>query len=237
MAADLVDRARGGDEEALRQLAAPYRRELHVHCYRILGSPQEAEDALQEALLAVWQGLRGFEGRASVRTWLYRVTGQAISLAFMTALQLLPPRQRAVLILRDVLGFTSSEAGHILGCTGDLVTSALKRARAAVQHRLPPLAGQPPGGFRCRAGDRRPAQRAYDAGDVAGLIALLSEDVRLTMPPVPLEVPGTGAGNPLPRRCRFPPGPHVPAAADPRQRPAGIRRICPRPAGRRRPRE
>src|SRR5260370_35895300 len=73
MAADLIARARGGDEEAFRQLVDPYRSALHVHCYRILGSPQDAEDALQETLLAAWRGLGGFEGRASVRTWLYRI--------------------------------------------------------------------------------------------------------------------------------------------------------------------
>src|SRR5712692_7414843 len=165
MAADLIARARGGDEEAFRQLVDPYRSALHVHCYRILGSPQDAEDALQETLLAAWRGLGGFEGRASVRTWLYRIATsrclnalrsasrrpakewdipqvepteptrigevvwlepypdallegaihlplgpearyeqtESISLAFVTALQVLPPRQLAVLILRDVL--------------------------------------------------------------------------------------------------------------------------------------
>ncbi len=75
MSTELIARAQAGDDEAFRQLIGPYRRELQVHCYRILGSVQDAEDALQEALLAAWQGLGGFEGRSSVRTWLYRVTG------------------------------------------------------------------------------------------------------------------------------------------------------------------
>src|SRR5580704_9807627 len=168
---ELLDRARAGDEEAFAQLTEPYRGELRVHCYRILGSLHDAEDAMQETMFAAWQGLSGFEGRASIRTWLYRIatsrslnarrttsrrvpkdppfaslgapeptrtgevvwlepypdvlmeglpdatpgpearyeTREAISLAFVTALQVLPPRQRAVLILRDVLGFRASE--------------------------------------------------------------------------------------------------------------------------------
>jgi len=169
---DLVARAKAGDQEAFRELVGPYRAELHVHCYRILGSVQDAEDALQETLLSAWRGLGGFERRASVRTWLYSVatsralnmlraerrrpqvqmppdvslpeptrradplwlepypdvlienelaslpgpearyeTKEAISLAFVTALQLLPARQRALLILRDVLGFRAAEVG------------------------------------------------------------------------------------------------------------------------------
>jgi RNA polymerase sigma-70 factor (ECF subfamily) len=191
--AELIDQARAGDEDAFRELVKPYERELHVHCYRILGSVQDAEDAMQDALLAAWQGLNGFEGRASVRTWLYRVVTtrcmnvrrsarrrqgtamppgiqppeptrlgevtwlepypdvllegladrepgpdaryearEAISLAFITAVQRLPPRQRAVLILRDVLGFAASEAAQILGVSEESVTSALKRARATM---------------------------------------------------------------------------------------------------------
>ena len=255
MTTDLIGRAQAGDGEAFRELIEPHRRELQVHCYRILGSAQDAEDALQETLLAAWQGLSGFEGRASVRTWLYRVAtsrclnalrsrsrrprtsappsgldppeptrlgevvwlepypdvlleglpdsapgpaaqyeaGEAISLAFITALQLLPPRQRAVLILRDVLGFRASEAAGMLDTSEESVTSALKRARAALQRRLP-LAGQrepPP------APDSVSEQelitrlsRAYEAGDVDDLIALLTDDVWLTMPPLPLEYQG-----------------------------------------------
>jgi RNA polymerase sigma-70 factor (ECF subfamily) len=249
--ADLIDLARAGDGEAFRQLVGPYERELQVHCYRMLGSVADAEDALQDALLAAWQGLGGFEGRASVRTWLYRVTTtcclnvrrsarrrqgmlppgpappeptrlgevtwlepcpdslmeglpdaepgpearyearEAISLAFITAVQRLPPRQRAVLILRDVLGFAASEAARILGSTEESVTSALKRARATLRHDNANAAEPPPA-----PGSAREKQlierltRAYEAGDVAGIIALFSDDAWLTMPPAPLEYQG-----------------------------------------------
>jgi len=252
---DLLGRARAGDGEAFGQLVDPYRRELQVHCYRILGSVADAEDALQETLLSAWQGLAGFEGRASIRTWLYRVATsrcmdalrsarrrppvspppgglnppeptrlgevlwlepypdlllegladpapgpearyqarEAISLAFITALQLLPPRQRAALILRDVLGFHAAEAAHILGTTEESVTSALKRARAALERqrsspgeREPP---PPPGS----AAEQELVDRltgAFEAADVDGIVALLTDDAWLTMPPLPLEYQG-----------------------------------------------
>src|SRR5881227_284262 len=193
MTADLICRARAGDGDAFRELTEPHRRELQVHCYRMLGSLADAEDALQDTLLAAWQGLGGFEGRASIRTWLYRIATnrcldalraasrrpgkewdipgvdppeptrlgevvwlepypnallddaigvqlgpdaryeqtESISLAFVTALQLLPPRQLAVLVLRDVLGFHASEVAAMLEVTLESVTSALKRARAS----------------------------------------------------------------------------------------------------------
>jgi RNA polymerase sigma-70 factor (ECF subfamily) len=249
--ADLIDLARAGDGEAFRQLIGPYERELQVHCYRMLGSVQDAEDALQDALLAAWQGLGGFQGRASVRTWLYRVTTtrclnvrrsarrrrgtmppgppppeptrlgevtwlepcpdslmeglpdaepgpearyearEAISLAFITAVQRLPPRQRAVLILRDVLGFTASEAARILGSTEESVSSALKRARATLRQddagpAEPPAA---PESAREKQLIER-LTRAYEAGDVDGIIALFTDDAWLTMPPAPLEYQG-----------------------------------------------
>lgn len=249
MTADLLDRARAGDGDAFRELVSPYQRELQVHCYRMLGSVQDAEDALQEALLAAWQGLAGFEARASVRTWLYRVvTGrclnarrsiarrqgtstppgpeppeptrlgevtwlqpcpnellggladaapgpearyearEAISLAFITAIQRLPPRQRAVLILRDVLGYSADESAAILAVTQDSVTGALKRARAAVRSASgePPTAPGSPG-------EKRLIEKltaAYERGDVAGIIELFSDDAWLTMPPLPLEYQG-----------------------------------------------
>ena len=254
MSTDLIDRARAGDEQAFGELAGPYRRELQVHCYRILGSALDAEDALQETLLAAWQGLAGFEGRSSVRVWLYQIatrrclnalrsasrrpqmdwpppgvelpeptrlgevawlepypdvllegladaapgpeaqyeTREAISVAFVTALQLLPPRQRAALILRDVLGFRASEAAGILDCTEESVTSALKRARAALQYRRARSADReppPPGSARERALVRRFTQ-AYEAGDVHEVVALLTEDAWLIMPPVPLQYQG-----------------------------------------------
>jgi RNA polymerase sigma-70 factor (TIGR02960 family) len=250
---DLVGRARAGDGQAFGELVGPYRRELQVHCYQILGSAADAEDALQETLLAAWQGLAGFAGRASVRVWLYQIATrrclnalraasrrpqmdwpppgvelpeptrlgevmwlepypdvllegladaapgpearyeatEAISVAFVTALQLLPPRQRAVLILRDVLGFRASEAADILDCTEESVTSALKRARAALQYQRaqPGPRPPPPGSARERALVQR-FTRAYEAGDVDTLVALLTEDAWLIMPPIPLRYQG-----------------------------------------------
>src|SRR5919206_4042250 len=194
---DLITRARAGDGDAFRALTEPHRRELLVHCYRMLGSFQDAEDALQDTLLAAWRGLGGFEERSSIRTWLYRIATnrclnalrsasrrpakewdipeveppepsrlgevvwlqpfpdallegasdvplgpearyeqtEAISLALVTALQLLPPRQLAVLILRDVLGFHASEVAGMLEVTVESVNSTLKRARASLQRR------------------------------------------------------------------------------------------------------
>jgi RNA polymerase sigma-70 factor (ECF subfamily) len=255
MTTELMARARAGDADAFRQLTDPHRRELQVHCYRILGSFQDAEDTLQDVLLAAWQGLATFEGRASIRTWLYRIatnrclnslrsasrrpamdwplpdvdppepTGQgevvwlqpypdllleelsgrplgpearyeareAMSLAFVTALQLLPARQRAVLILRDVLGFHANEAADMLETTVESVTSALKRARATLErrmevasHREPPPAPNSPAEAELVAH----LTRAFETGDIDRLVALLTDDVRLAMPPVPLEYQG-----------------------------------------------
>jgi len=258
--ADLTSRARAGDDEAFRQIADRYRHELQVHCYRILGSAQDAEDALQETLLTAWRSLPEFEGRSSVRTWLYRIattrclnvlraesrrittttlqldpptwqqpptpahtsevpwlepypdllldqvvdaqpgpearyeSREAISLAFITALQLLPPRQRSVLVLRDVLGFRVAEAAEILETSADSVASALKRARAALaskdpagpgHHEPPPEPGSPE--------ERelvRKLTEAYAAGDVDAVIRLMTDDVWLTMPPAPFEYQG-----------------------------------------------
>ncbi|HEY4025852.1 MAG TPA: RNA polymerase subunit sigma-70, partial [Candidatus Dormibacteraeota bacterium] len=250
MTADVVAQARTGDQEAFRQLVEPHRRELCLHCYRILGSLHDAEDALQDTLLAAWQGLRGFEGRSSFRTWLYRIATtrslnavrsrgrrpatepamppgdlpeptrrgevpwlepfpdrllegladsapgpdaryeakEAVSLAFVTALQLLPPRQRAVVILRDVLGFHAAEVAQILESTTESVTSALKRARATLQRQLPTDGDQEPAPH--SQAERELVERfsrAFAAGDVDGVVALLAEDVRLAMPPVPFE--------------------------------------------------
>ena len=252
---ELITRARSGDGEAFHQLVGPHRRELMVHCYRILGSTQDAEDALQETLLAAWQGLRGFEERASVRTWLYRIatsrclnalrtgsrrpkagtpppgvaplepTGlgevtwlepfpdallegladrapgpearyesrEAISLAFVTALQLLPPRQRAVLILRDVLGFRASEVASILESTEESVTSALKRARATLSRELGPAARREPPPAPGSPAEQQLVRRltqAFESGAVPDIVALLTEDVLLSMPPLLLEYQG-----------------------------------------------
>jgi RNA polymerase sigma-70 factor (TIGR02960 family) len=247
---DLLELATAGDQDAFRELVEPYRPELHVHCYRILGSIQDAEDALQETLLAAWRGLAGFERRASVRTWLYSVATnralnmlraakrrpevgmppsvalpeptrlaeplwlepypdvliddelgsppgpearyeakEAISLAFVTALQLLPARQRAVLILRDVLGFRAAEVARMLDSTVESVTSALKRARATLESRPRAEASPEPDS---------PAERelvgrlagAFEANDIDAIVALLTDDVRLAMPPLPLEYVG-----------------------------------------------
>jgi len=255
----LISRARAGDADAFRALTEPYRRELLVHCYRMLGSFQDAEDALQETLLAAWQGLGGFEGRASMRTWLYQIAtnrclnalrfssrrpakewdipnveppeptrlgevvwlqpfpdallhedaidvplgpearyeqSEAISLAFVTALQVLPARQRAVLILREVLGYHANEVADMLDSSVESVNSALKRARASLQRRLPPSGEReaPP------APDSPAEQelaakfvRAYEAADLDALVALLTADVRVSMPPIPLEYQGRDA--------------------------------------------
>ena len=254
--AELLDQAQRGDEEAFAQLTGPYRRELEVHCYRILGSAADAEDALQETLLAAWQGLRGFERRASVRTWLYRIATtrclnalrsarrrpqvdltfpgasgvpeatragdvfwlepypdvllegmpdsrpgpearyearEAISLAFVTALQVLPPRQRAVLVLRDVLGFRASETASILDTTEESVTSALKRARATLEQRSQapvPAPAPPEPGSAAEAEVVERLTRAFESGDVDGIVALLTGDAWLRMPPLPMEYQG-----------------------------------------------
>jgi RNA polymerase sigma-70 factor (TIGR02960 family) len=253
--AGLISRARAGDGSAFRELTEPYHRELQVHCYRMLGSFQDAEDALQDTLLAAWQSLGGFEGRASLRTWLYRIATnrclnarrsasrrpakewdmphveppeptrlgevvwlqpypdtllegaidvplgpearyeqtEAISLAFVTALQVLPPRQLAVLILRDVLGFHANEVADMMDSTVESVNSALKRARASLQRRLPPTAEREP----APAPDSTSEQalvaefvRTYESGDLDALVALLTDDVFLSMPPIPLEYQG-----------------------------------------------
>jgi RNA polymerase sigma-70 factor (TIGR02960 family) len=250
---ELIDRARTGDETAFRELVGPYQRELHVHCYRILGSVADAEDAVQETLVTAWRSLGGFEGRASVRTWMYRIATtrclnilraasrrpamslppmdveppepsrlgevtwlepypdlfleelpdaaagpearyearETMSLAFVTALQLLPPRQRAALILRDVLDFPASEVAGMLDTTEQSVTSALKRARATVSKELPSLDEQPPPPN--SAAEQELVARlveAFDTGDVDGIVALMTEDAWLRMPPVPLEYQG-----------------------------------------------
>jgi len=255
MTADLISRARAGDGDAFRELTEPHRRELQVHCYRMLGSFADAEDALQDTLLAAWQGLAGFEGRASLRTWLYRIatnrclntlrsasrrparewniseielpeptrlgevvwlepfpdallegaTGvppgpearyeqtESISLAFVTALQVLPPRQLAVLILRDVLGFHANEVAGMLDSTVESVTSALKRARASLQRRLPSAAGrEPPPACQSPVEDAIVAKfvSAYESADLDALVALLTDDVFMSMPPMPLEYEG-----------------------------------------------
>ena len=255
MTAGLLTRAQAGDGDAFARLVEPFRRELQVHCYRMLGSVQDAEDALQDTLLSAWQGLAAFEGRSSIRTWLYRVATsrcldalrsarrrpvaspppaglqppeptrlghllwlepypdamleglpdsapgpearyeamEAISLAFITALQLLPPRQRAAIVLRDVLGFPASEAARVLGTTEESVTSALKRARATLERHQRSSGPREPAPPPNSAAERQLVEgltKAFEAADVAGIVAFLTEDAWLTMPPLPLEYQG-----------------------------------------------
>jgi RNA polymerase sigma-70 factor (TIGR02960 family) len=258
---DLIARARAGDDGAFRELTEPHLRELQVHCYRMLGSFADAEDALQDTLLSAWQGLAGFEGRASLRTWLYRIatnrcisalraasrrpaaewnvpgveppeptrlgevvwlepypdalldgvtsatgaTGappgpearyeqaESISLAFVTALQTLPPRQLAVLILRDVLGFHASEVAGMLDATVESVNSALKRARAGLlRRRLPDAGAEPPPAPGSTSEDAIVARfvSAYESADIEALVGLLTDDAFMSMPPIPLEYLG-----------------------------------------------
>ena len=256
MTADLLSRARAGDGEAFRELAESHRRELQVHCYRMLGSVADAEDAVQETMLAAWRGIGGFtEERASLRTWLYTIAtnrclnarraarrrpvrewdmsqfeppvptprdepvwlqpfpdalldgarGQppgpearyeqteAISLAFVTALQLLTPRQVAVLILRDVLGFRANEVADMLDATTESVNSSLKRARASLQRRHESAVGhEPPPSPGSPTEDAIVATfvRAWESADVDALVALLTDDVFIAMPPEPFGYEG-----------------------------------------------
>ena len=248
-------RARAGDEEAFREITEPHRRELQLHCYRILGSLQDAEDQVQETLLAAWRGLEAFEGRASVRSWLYRIATnrclnalrdrsrrpqevQAMSealpptrqiepvwvepypdvllediadrtqepaaryearesteLAFIVALQGLPPRQRAALVLRDVLGFPTAEIAEMLDTSEASVKGALQRARAAVDARRP-AADRDREPRPNSARERELVGRFADAvqsGDVDNIVSLLTDDALLTMPPQPLEYQGQEA--------------------------------------------
>jgi RNA polymerase sigma-70 factor (TIGR02960 family) len=244
--------ARDGDEAAFRELTDPYRRELQVHCYRIVGSTQDAEDLLQETLLAAWQGLERFEERASLRAWLYRIatnrcldwlrasrrrpeemqrmteapeptrraepvwlepypdvlldgvpddapgpearyeSKETIALAFVAGLQHLTPQQRAVLVLRDVLGYHAAEAAEMLDTTEPSVNSLLRRARAAFDARLPATGREQaplPNSQRERTVVGRFAE-AVEIGDTEDIVALLTDEAWLTMPPEPYEYQG-----------------------------------------------
>jgi RNA polymerase sigma-70 factor (ECF subfamily) len=271
---DLLARAQAGDGDAFAQVVEPYQRELQVYCYRFLGSMADAEDALQDTLLSAWQGLAGFEGRASLRTWLYRVatsrcldalrvarrrppvseppaemktleppeptrlgellwlepypdtlldeladhapgpearyeTMESVSLAFITVVQLLPPRQRAVLILRDVLGFHASEAARMLDTSEESVTSALKRARATLerhQRSAAPREPAPPPGSAAEQRLVGQLTRAFETADVDGIVAMLAKDVWVTMPPLPLEYQGRELVAQFLRATAFRPG-------------------------------
>ncbi len=256
---DLIARTLAGDGEAFRELTEPHRRELQVHCYRMLGSFQDAEDAVQDTLLGAWQGIGGFtEERGSLRTWLYRIatnrclnalrsarrrsakewdvpnverpeptrlgevvwlqpypdnllekaqgsqTGpearyeqaEAISLAFITALQVLPPRQVAVLLLRDVLGFHANEVAGMLDTTVESVTSALKRARSNLGRRLSPGDGREPppaAGSPTEEAVLTRFVKAWESADLDALVALLTDDAFVSMPPMPFEYEGRDA--------------------------------------------
>jgi RNA polymerase sigma-70 factor (TIGR02960 family) len=244
--------ARGGDERAFEQLIAPYRASLHAHCYRMLGSVHDADDALQDALLGAWRGLAGFEGRSSLRTWLYTITTnaclgvarrrparilaqqlgpaadpraelappatevawlepypdadlgegpdpvadpearydrrEAVELAFVAALQHLPANQRAVLVMREVLGFPAAEVAGVLDTSVPSVNSALQRARATLDGRLPV---RTEAATRRALGDERARTLldrfvgAWERADVGAILDLLAEDVAFTMPPLP----------------------------------------------------
>jgi RNA polymerase sigma-70 factor (TIGR02960 family) len=257
--AQLLVRALGGEESAFSALTESLRPELHLHCYRIVGSAQDAEDLVQETLLAAWRGVEGFEARASVRTWLYRIATnrclnhlrdrgrrvpespappeglppppeptrlaeplflepypdslledvpdraplpdaryearEAIGLAFMFALHRLPPRQRAVLVLRDVLAFRAREVSEMLGMTEVAVTRMLQRARLALERGLGPgeREGAPLPGSRQERELVARFTSAFEGGDIAGVVALLTDDALMTMPPEPLEYEGPEA--------------------------------------------
>jgi RNA polymerase sigma-70 factor (TIGR02960 family) len=241
-------RAQRGDEDAFARLTEPYRRELQLHCYRIVGSLQDAEDLLQETMLAAWRGLEQFEGRSSLRAWLYTIATnrclnalrererrpqaapgdrpgvanpsesfaeigwlqpypdallegvvdrapdpaaryeakESVALAFVSGLQHLAPRQRAVLVLRDVLGFHADEVADMLGSSEASVNSALQRARATLERRLPARQERltvPRGG-----GDADMVARfaeAFERDDIDGVVALLTADAVISMPPEP----------------------------------------------------
>ena len=257
---DLLAAARAGDELAYQRLIEPHRGELHAHCYRMLGSTHDAEDALQETLLRAWRGLPRFEGRSSLRSWLYRIATntslnavekrpkrvlpvdygppadphegpgeplvesvwiepypderialedgraapearyeqrEAIELAFIAALQHLPPNQRAVLILREVLGFSAQETADTLDTTTASVNSALQRARDAVDKRLPDRTQQE---TLRELGDERSRALvgtyvdAWLRDDVETVVELLTEDVSFAMPPLRTWFSGPEAG-------------------------------------------
>jgi RNA polymerase sigma-70 factor (ECF subfamily) len=274
-------RAQRGDEDAFTQLTGPYRRELQLHCYRVVGSLQDAEDLLQETLLAAWRGLEQFEGRSSLRAWLYTIATnrclnllrerrrrpqaapgdlpgmanppesfaevawlqpypdallegvidaapgpearyeakETVALAFVSGLQHLPPRQRAVLVLRDVLGFHADEVAEILGTSQASVNSALQRARGALEKRLAPRQERVavPRAGESAALVHRFAE-AFERDDIDAVVALLTDDAVVSMPPQPEWHQGRAAVEAFLRNRLRRRGPHrwrfVPCAAN-----------------------
>jgi RNA polymerase sigma-70 factor (ECF subfamily) len=255
---ELLETAKQGSEDAYRRLVEPHRAELHAHCYRLLGSVHDAEDALQEALVRAWRGLPKFEGRSSLRSWLYKIATntsldaigrrpkrvlpidygppadphggvgdpvvetvwiepypdetlgiedgyaspdaryeqrEAVELAFIAALQLLPANQRAVLILREVLGFSAQETSETLDTSVASVNSALQRARATIEKKLPDQSQQETlgslGDERLRELVERYAD-AWERNDVDTVVSMLSEDAAFTMPPMARWFQGEG---------------------------------------------
>jgi RNA polymerase sigma-70 factor (ECF subfamily) len=247
-------RARAGDKDAFRELTWPYRRELQLHVYRIVGSAQDAEDVFQETLLAAWGGLEQFQERASVRAWLYRIatnrsldalrasrrraedqrmtqmpeptrwsepvwlepypdallegiaddapgpdaryeTKEAIELAFIVGLQHLPPQQRAVLVLRDVLGYRAAEVAEMLETSETSVNSLLRRARAAFESRLPATGREraPLPNSKVERDIVGRFSETVETGDIDGMVALLTDDAWVTMPPLPHAYQGRNA--------------------------------------------
>jgi RNA polymerase sigma-70 factor (ECF subfamily) len=269
-----LERVRAGDEQAFAELTGPYLAELRLHCYRILGSVQDAEDTLQETLLAAWRGIGRYESRASLRTWLYKIATncslnalrasgrrprpeppeppfeavtptrrgepvwlqpypdvlldgipdaiagpdaryeakETIALAFVAAAQRLPPRQRAVLLLRDALGFRSAEVADILETSEASVNSALQRARTTMTA-AGPARDREQAPLPRSARERDLAERfaaAYSGDDVDAVIALLTNDAWFTMPPATLEYQGPAAiAGFLAQSARYRGGQHV----------------------------
>jgi RNA polymerase sigma-70 factor, ECF subfamily len=232
---ELLTAAAAGDEQAFVQLTAPVRRRLHAHCYRLLGSVHDADDALQETMLRAWRGIARFEPRAELSTWLYRIATnvclrmieqrsrhettdveaylqpypdallehetpereaerrETIGLAFVAAMQLLPPRQRAALVLRDVLGWSAREVADMLGLSVVAANSALQRARERIERER--REGSLARAHRPASGDAedelmRRFVDAWEAVDIQRLTSLLTGDALMTMPPEPMRVVG-----------------------------------------------
>lgn len=228
---ELLTAAAAGDEQAFVQLTAPLRRRLQAHCYRMLGSVEDADDALQETMLRAWRGIDRFEPRAELSSWLYRIATnvclrmierrgrwdaaavdaylqpypdaetpeleaerrETIGIAFVTAMQLLPPRQRAALVLRDVLGWTARETADVLGLSVAAANSALQRARERLERE------QQRGTLaRVHRPVDEPTEKAlmhrfveaWEAVDIERLTALLAGDALMTMPPEPMQLVG-----------------------------------------------